>query len=169
MTPATTLLLPNVRSSRQQEEWTGQQHLNLNVEQDVTLEGYQLYAVESWIADRRPIAHLLVYTGEPSHTASVKALRPPSTLSLQESQDEFDKAVKALSHGNDRRPRKTPSGTVFVTSLAHFRSDCTIVLIPNGDFHSVADQLYANINLSRLNCSGRSALTSEQPRCVPAL
>lgn len=51
----------------------------------------------------------------------------------------------------------------MVTSLAHFRSDYTIVHIPNGDFQTVRDHLYANINLLRLGCSRRTALTLEDP------
>lgn len=52
----------------------------------------------------------------------------------------------------------------MVTSLAHFRSDYTIVHIPNGDFLAVQERLYSNINLLRMGCSGRSAVTLEEPR-----
>jgi len=51
----------------------------------------------------------------------------------------------------------------MVTSLAHFRSDYTIVQVPGGNFLAVKDQLYANINLLRMGCSGRTALTLEDP------
>jgi hypothetical protein len=61
---------------------------------------------------------------------------------------------------------QTPHGVVLATSLAHFRSDYTIVHIPAGDFLQARDQLYTNINLLRMGCSGRSALTLEEPRCV---
>ena len=52
----------------------------------------------------------------------------------------------------------------MVTSLAHFRSDYTIVHIPNGDFLAAQERLYSNINLLRMGCSGRSAVTLEEPR-----
>jgi hypothetical protein len=52
----------------------------------------------------------------------------------------------------------------MVTSLAHFRSDYTIVHIPNGDFLAAQERLYSNINLLRMGCSGRSAVTLEKPR-----
>lgn len=55
-------------------------------------------------------------------------------------------------------------GTLMVTSLANFRSDFTIVQIPSGDFLASRERLYANINLSRMGCSGRSALTLEEPK-----
>lgn len=61
---------------------------------------------------------------------------------------------------------QTSKGTLFVTSLANFRSDYTIVHIPNGNFLDIREQLYTNINLLRMGCSGRSALTLEEPRSV---
>ena len=52
----------------------------------------------------------------------------------------------------------------MVTSLANFRSDYTIVHIPGGNFLDVREQLYTNINVLRMGCGGRSALTLEEPR-----
>ena len=52
----------------------------------------------------------------------------------------------------------------MITSLANFRSDYTIVQIPRGKFLDVKDQLYTNIDVLRMGCSGRSALTLEEPR-----
>jgi hypothetical protein len=52
------------------------------------------------------------------------------------------------------------------TSLANFRSDFTIVHIPTGNFLDSREELYVNINLLRMGCSGRSALTLEEPRYV---
>lgn len=54
----------------------------------------------------------------------------------------------------------------MVTSLANFRSDYTIVHIPRGNFLEIQERLYANINVLRMGCSGRSALTLEEPRCA---
>lgn len=50
----------------------------------------------------------------------------------------------------------------MVTSLPNFRSDLNIVPIP-GDFLSIQERLYVNINLLRMGCSGRSALTLDEP------
>ena len=61
---------------------------------------------------------------------------------------------------------KTDKGIVMVTSLANFRSDFTIVHIPRGNFLDIQERLYANINVLRMGCSGRSALTLEEPRYV---
>ena len=52
----------------------------------------------------------------------------------------------------------------MVTSLANFRSDYTIVPIPSGYFLESRDLLYTNINLLRMGCSGRMALTLQAPR-----
>lgn len=54
----------------------------------------------------------------------------------------------------------------MVTSLANFRSDYTVVHIPDGDFLAHREQLYVNINLLRMGCGGRSALTLQPPRSV---
>ncbi|KAJ7283632.1 hypothetical protein C8J57DRAFT_1709997 [Mycena rebaudengoi] len=121
------------------------------------LEGYQIYAFER----DRPVTVLTVYTGDPSHKILVTALRPSATLSPAEAVADWDKAILHLKR--DARPRETPHGFVLATSLAHFRSDYTIVHIPHGDFMLARDQLYTNINLLRMGCSGRSALTLEDP------
>ncbi|KAF7355334.1 hypothetical protein MSAN_01449900 [Mycena sanguinolenta] len=126
------------------------------------LEGFQIYAVQKWIVERdRPVTVLTVYTGDPAHKITVTALSPSATLSPAEATAEWDKALQHLRR--DARPRETPHGVVLATSLAHFRSDYTIVNIPSGDFLQARDQLYTNINLLRMGCSGRSALTLEEP------
>lgn len=58
---------------------------------------------------------------------------------------------------------KTERGTLMVTSLANFRSDFTIVQIPDGNYLHAREQLWTNINLLRMGCSGRSALTLREP------
>ncbi|KAJ6613421.1 hypothetical protein B0H10DRAFT_2436451 [Mycena sp. CBHHK59/15] len=126
------------------------------------LEGYQIYAVEKWIVERdRPVTALTVYTGDPANKIIVTALSPSPALSPADAAADWDKAILHLRR--DARPKETPHGVVLATSLAHFRSDYTIVHIPHGDFMQVRDHLYANINLLRMGCSGRSALTLEEP------
>ncbi|KAJ4478088.1 hypothetical protein J3R30DRAFT_3290637, partial [Lentinula aciculospora] len=66
-------------------------------------------------------------------------------------------------HHANAKPKETPYGTLLVTSLAQFRSDFTIVQIPDGDLESAKPQLFTNINLLRMGCSGRSGLTLEEP------
>ncbi|KAJ7129648.1 hypothetical protein C8R44DRAFT_850755 [Mycena epipterygia] len=128
----------------------------------IELEGFQIYAVEKWIVERdRPVPLLSVYTGDPAHKITVTALSPAASLSSAEATAEWDKAILHLRR--DARPRECPHGTILATSLANFRSDYNIVNIPSGDFLLARDQLYTNINLLRMGCSGRSALTLEEP------
>lgn len=58
-------------------------------------------------------------------------------------------------------------GTLMVTSLMNFRSDYTIVHIPNGSFLTVRDRIFCNINLLRMGCSGRSPLMLDEPKYEP--
>jgi len=45
----------------------------------------------------------------------------------------------------------------------HFRSDYTIVHIPDGNFRAVREAALHQLNLLRMGCSGRSASPSEEP------
>ncbi|KAF8559090.1 hypothetical protein OG21DRAFT_1503545 [Imleria badia] len=146
------------------ERWIGRKCRFEIVVERMELTGFQLYAVEKWIVERtRPVTVLTVYTGDPSHKIVVTALSPVSTMSSVEVEAEFKAAVQHLRKQDGARPRGTPQGTLMVTSLAHFRSDYTIVHIPSGDFLAAQERLYSNINLLRMGCSGRSAVTLEEP------
>ncbi|CCM01577.1 uncharacterized protein FIBRA_03637 [Fibroporia radiculosa] len=152
------------------------------VEDLVELEGYQIYAVEKWVVERRrPVIVLTVFTGDSKHKITVTAFSP-SPSSPEEAQSEWDIAMRTL-RSDGARPKEvgpldaslrynvteahcasqTGKGVLMVTSLANFRSDYTIVHIPRGNFLEVREQLYTNINLLRMGCSGRSALTLEEP------
>ena len=129
------------------------------VTNDILITGYQLYAVEKWIVERnRPVSLLVVYTGDSAHTITFTALAPASHLSESESLAQWDQAIFHL-RADGAKPKQTSNGVLMVTSLANFRSDFTIVHIPGGNFLAIKDQLYTNINLLRMGCSGRSALT----------
>ncbi|KAL4241904.1 hypothetical protein ABKN59_000448 [Abortiporus biennis] len=133
------------------------------VANELELEGFQIYAVEKWIVERkRPVTVLTVYTGDPRHRITVTALAPAPSLSPTEAQAEWQKAMHLLRR-DGARPKETDKGVVMVTSLANFRSDYTIVHIPQGNFLDVREHLYTNINILRMGCSGRSALTLEEP------
>ncbi|KAI0081792.1 hypothetical protein K474DRAFT_1656176 [Panus rudis PR-1116 ss-1] len=133
------------------------------VEDQLELEGFQIYAVEKWIVERRrPVTVLTVYTGNTKDRITVTALAPLSSLTPVEAQAEWDKAMHILRR-DGARPRESDKGTIMITSLANFRSDYTIVHIPKGNFLEVREQLYTNIDVLRMGCSGRSALTLEEP------
>jgi hypothetical protein len=120
---------------------------------------YQLYAVEKWIVQRKPNTFLVVFTGLPDHAITLDAYVPDPAHDPVAAWN----AAIALLRADGAKPKQTPHGTLMLTSLAHFRSDYTIVHIPSGNFPPVRDHLYANINLLRMGCSGRSALTLEDP------
>ncbi|EIW61941.1 uncharacterized protein TRAVEDRAFT_70176 [Trametes versicolor FP-101664 SS1] len=133
------------------------------VEEQLELEGFQIYAVEKWVvARKRPILVLTVYTGDPKHKITVTALSLLPSLSAADAQVAWDSAIRALRR-DGARPKETDKGVLMVTSLANFRSDYTIVNVPSGNFLDVREQLYTNVNLLRMGCGGRSALTLEEP------
>ncbi|EGO27567.1 hypothetical protein SERLADRAFT_435344 [Serpula lacrymans var. lacrymans S7.9] len=143
--------------------WIGKPFRFDIVQDTLELEGYQMYAVEKWVVERtRAITVLTVYTGNPQHKITVTALSPSQSLLPPDARTEWEKALHHLRR-DGARPKQTPHGVLMVTSLANFRSDYTIVQIPNGDFLAAKERLYTNINLSRMGCSGRSALTLEEP------
>ncbi|KAG2141720.1 uncharacterized protein EDB93DRAFT_1089166 [Suillus bovinus] len=145
------------------ERWIGKKSCLEIAENRVELQGYQMYAVEKWIVERvRPVTVLIVYTGDPSHKITVTVLKPAGRLTREEEELEIKLSVQHLRK-DGARPKQTPLGTLMVTSLANFRSDYTIVHIPDGDFLAVQERLYCNINLLRMGCSGRSAVTLEEP------
>lgn len=145
------------------ERWIGRKSRLEIAENHVELQGYQMYAVEKWIVERvRPVTVLIVYTGDPSHKITVTVLKPAGYLTHQEGELELKLSVQHLRK-DGARPKQTPLGILMVTSLANFRSDYTIVQIPDGDFLAVQERLYCNINLLRMGCSGRSAVTLEEP------
>ncbi|KAL6309539.1 hypothetical protein BKA93DRAFT_722828 [Sparassis latifolia] len=155
---------PNERStSTVTSDWIGGGRKFEVVEEQIELEGFQIFAVERWVVERRrPVTALTVLTGEPSHKITVTALSPQSSLSQVDAATEWDNAIRELRR-EGARAKETDKGTLMVTSLANFRSDYTIVHIPRGNFLLVREQLYTNINILRMGCSGRSALTLEEP------
>lgn len=138
----------------------------------LVLSGYQVYAVERYLTDRShwPTTTITVSTSNPAHLASFTAVTPVLTLPLSDRQKEFDTVVNALrsKDGGVVRPFKDPTGngTVLVTSLPRFRSDWTIVLLPEEGLGKVRSGLYANIALGRMGCAGRKVVGLEESRCV---
>ncbi|VDC06273.1 unnamed protein product [Peniophora sp. CBMAI 1063] len=145
------------------QAWLGRPARFEVTNEEFQLTGFTLHAVEKWITERtRPVVTLAVYTGVHTDTITVTALAPCRTLSAEQQQAEWDQALRALRSAG-ARPRETPMGTIMVTSLANFRSDYTLVPIPSGSFLEVRERLYCNINLLRMGCTGRTALTLEEP------
>lgn len=127
--------------------------------ESIVISHYQLYAVEKYILQRTPFRHLLVvYTGDPAHSVTFDAFTPNN-------QAVWATTIATL-RADGAKQKVTTHGTILVTSLAHFRSDYNIIKIPTGNFLSVRDQLYSNVDLLRMGCFGRTALTLEDPSDV---
>jgi hypothetical protein len=99
---------------------------------------------------------------------TVTVITPATTLTNDQAQEEYDGAIRELRR-DGAKPRQTVLGLIMITSLANFRSDLNIVRIPGGNFLNDRDTLYVNINLLRLGCSGRTALTLDPPRWATSL
>ncbi|KAF9571140.1 hypothetical protein EC968_000998 [Mortierella alpina] len=128
---------------------------------EATLEGYQIYLVEQWAIERnREVATAVSFTGDPTHKIQVVAITVhQEDVSCPRLEKVFDKLREEKA-----RPKETPYGQLFVTNLSLFASSLNIVLVPHeGDFDLYQRRFYLNLNLRRMGCSGRSALTSKSP------
>ncbi|KAI1317759.1 hypothetical protein EDD11_007933 [Mortierella claussenii] len=128
---------------------------------EAKLEGYQIYLVEQWAIERnREVATAVSFTGDPVHKIQVVAI----TIEQPDvSCPRLEKVFERLRE-EKARPKETPYGQLFVTNLSLFASSLNIVLVPHeGDFDLYQRRFYLNLNLRRMGCSGRSALTSKSP------
>ncbi|CAG8526197.1 5836_t:CDS:10 [Dentiscutata erythropus] len=129
------------------------------------LEGYQLYIVEQWACDRRPYNTVTVFTGEPTHKIKVCVIlieeerfqpypeKYPEKLEILFSDLEEDKT----------RLKDTTLGTIFVTNLSSFPSSLSTILVTEGDYNVYYPQFRLNLNLRRISCSGKTALSLKPP------
>ncbi|GJJ07467.1 hypothetical protein Clacol_001669 [Clathrus columnatus] len=144
-------------SSQAKKSWVSSLGRLCIVQERLQLRGYQMVVVRS-----RFVNTVCVYTGNPNHRINVTALSPITSLSETEAQAEMDNILHMLRR-DGARPKETEHGIILITSLANFRSDYNLILIPDGNFSAAREQLYVNINLLRMGCSGRSALTLSEP------
>ncbi|KAG8973067.1 hypothetical protein FRB90_010022, partial [Tulasnella sp. 427] len=129
----------------------------------VAVAGFQLYAVEKWVVQREKlVSTIAVYTGDENDKIYVTVLRPASYLSPEESLEEFHRAIQRL-RADGARHKETAKGIVMTTFLPNFRPDLTIVQIPGGNYREIQDRFYANIDLLRMGCTGRRALSLDEP------
>ncbi|EJD53733.1 hypothetical protein AURDEDRAFT_180156 [Auricularia subglabra TFB-10046 SS5] len=133
------------------------------VQSQTEMDGYQIYAVEKWVVERKALPVCVsVFTGKPEHKITVTVLAPRAELSEHDAAAELEKAIQ-LFRKDGARPKETREGIIMVTSLATFRSDLNIVLVPDGNYMNVRERLYVNINLLRMGCSGRTVLNLSDP------
>ncbi|KAG0080948.1 hypothetical protein BGZ90_010714 [Linnemannia elongata] len=129
--------------------------------EEAILEGYQIYLVEQWAIERnREVATAVSFTGDPIHQILVTSITiEHPNVHCPRLEKVFEKLRK-----EGAKPKETPYGQLFVTNLSLFTSSLNIVLVPKqGDFDYYQQRFYLNLNLRRMGCSGRSALTSKSP------
>lgn len=128
------------------------------VKQHLTLHEYQLYAVEQWVVDRnKHVPTIVVSTNDAAHKIIVDIWTPRADK-VEGKAAIWDKTINMV-RADGSRPKQTNLGYVLVVSLLGFRSDLSIVPLPDGDYLAAKEALFTNINLRRLGCGGRSGLT----------
>ncbi|ORX92939.1 hypothetical protein K493DRAFT_338540 [Basidiobolus meristosporus CBS 931.73] len=123
----------------------------------IELEGFQIYIVEQWITNP-------IFTGAPTHTITACVLTVPLELT-----DEQRKALSRLYDElgqNGAREINTKLGSIMATNLDQVPTSLNLVSVPDGKYDEHIIDFCVNINLKRLGCSGRSALTLKPPSQV---
>ncbi|CAG8472679.1 9094_t:CDS:10, partial [Scutellospora calospora] len=122
-----------------------------------TLEGYQLYIVEQWVCDRKPYNTVTVFTGDPTHKIKVCVI-----LIEEEKFQIYPREIEILFSSLEEdmtRLKDTKLGTIFVTNLSTFPSSLSTILVTEGDYNAHYPQFRLNLNLRRIGCSGKTALS----------
>ncbi|ODQ81629.1 hypothetical protein BABINDRAFT_165167 [Babjeviella inositovora NRRL Y-12698] len=126
----------------------------------VLLSGYEIYMVEQWACDRKLNTVVVTYTGNETH--KIKGLRitihRDKALWPTEFQRYFDDV-----YGYHSKPKETQYGFLFVTNISAFPSNLTLVPVPNGDIRTISKAFETNVDLRRVNCTGRAGLLLCQP------
>ncbi|CAG8461016.1 2771_t:CDS:10 [Ambispora gerdemannii] len=120
------------------------------------LEGYQIYIVEQWVSDRKkPYNTVTIFTGD----AKVYIINLEKEK-LQPYPKKLQQLFDSLEQDNTR-PKDTALGTIMVTNLSTLPSSLNMVLVPDGDYESNINHFYINLNLRKVGCSHRRALSLE--------
>ncbi|KAK9712367.1 hypothetical protein K7432_007203 [Basidiobolus ranarum] len=131
----------------------------------IELEGFQIYIVEQWITNRKHIHNsIAIFTGAPTHTITACVLTVPLDLT-----DEQRKALSRLYDElgqNGAREINTKLGSIMATNLDQVPTSLNLVSVLDGKYDEHIIDFCVNINLKRLGCSGRSALTLKPPSQV---
>ncbi|KAI8358887.1 hypothetical protein B0O80DRAFT_258016 [Mortierella sp. GBAus27b] len=133
---------------------------------------YSLGCYHRAIERNREVATTISFTGDPAHKIQVVSINieHPDVYCPR-----LEKVFGELK-AEDARSKETPYGWLLVTNLSLLASSLNIVLVPPAppgteytgsgsvtDFDRCRRPFYLNLNLRRMGCSGRSALTSKPP------
>ncbi|CAE6512330.1 unnamed protein product [Rhizoctonia solani] len=132
------------------------------VQETKRITGFQCHAVEKWLVERdiatHPLTTVTAVTNDPKDVVNAAILAPSLSLSPAAAEEELQNVIYQLKR-TGARPHETPYGVIMITSFNSFRGDLNLVLVPDGDCDAHRCQLFANINLARMGCGGRSAPT----------
>lgn len=125
------------------------------------LEGYQVYMVEQWACSRiHPTFVIATYTGNSEHKITVGVLAVPNDETRWSPR--LRVYFKSLSQFH-ARPKETPLGIIMVTNLSSFPSALNVIAVADGNVKAHRQKFIINENLKRMGCTGRSAISLEEP------
>ncbi|KAI7869379.1 hypothetical protein BDF14DRAFT_1880247 [Spinellus fusiger] len=130
------------------------------ITEEAELQGYQIYIVEQWICDRiTPSNTVKVFTGDPAHKIKVCVL----AIAMADLEHPRPEIQPFFSNDMPLKMKSTSLGEITLTDPSELPYDMDMVLVPDGDFDGWIKQAYINIDLRRVNCTGRSALNLKRP------
>ncbi|KAI9188686.1 hypothetical protein H9P43_000107 [Blastocladiella emersonii ATCC 22665] len=125
----------------------------------VTLHGFQLYCVEQWVSDPSRVLHsVVVNTGDDRHEVRACAVRFPDLGASA-----FVGRVASRADEHHLQPTATPHGTLYTASLALLDPELNLIPIPDGDLDRHLTTVRLNVNLRRLGCGTRAAVSARPP------
>ncbi|KAJ3186906.1 hypothetical protein HDU85_006942 [Gaertneriomyces sp. JEL0708] len=133
------------------------------------LSGFQIYTSVDWLLTRHRIfKSFAVQTGDSAHTAVVSVAEFSShtndgTLSGSPKAKDYGSTIRkafAMFEADSLQPKLTPFGVIMVGNPNWFSSASRpCLLVPDGDYDTHYVKLVVNIDLRRLGCGERTALS----------
>ncbi|CAI4044766.1 Stb6p SKDI_11G1420 [Saccharomyces kudriavzevii IFO 1802] len=120
---------------------------------EVEINGFEIYIVEQWAAQRKISTLITSYTGNMQDTISAVE------VALPEDPEEWPSCLKKYHEEllKFSRPKKTVKGTLFITNLSSFKSTLNLLHVECGNLKKIWKNFKTNYDLKSLRCGGRSA------------
>lgn len=128
---------------------------------EVTIDGFELYLVENWVAQRRLCSIITSYTGNSQDTIHGIEIVLPSDYDHWPPvlKNYYDELIKfSQPKYNDKF-----QCILFITNLSTIPLSLHILHIENGDLRSVWLNFKINFNLKSMDCLGRSSNLLVEP------
>ncbi|KAI8387813.1 related to Protein STB2 [Nakaseomyces glabratus] len=126
---------------------------------EITVQGFEIYIVEQWIAERKLSAVISSYTGNTQDVIS--AVRVVLNRDPHFWPHRFKRYYEELLPFT--QPKFISKGCIFVTNLSAMSSKLSLLHVECGDLRSVWHDFKTNFDLKKLHCTGRSALLLSAP------